>query len=89
MGLCEEEEDGRKRELLALKDLRESVLNLCLFLKIRIRFCFGEKNNILFLILFFIFKILRCADVENCGISGGFGFVYILVANPCDAWENY
>ena len=57
MGLREEEEDGRKRELLALKDLRESVLNLCLFLKIRIRFCFGEKNNILFLILFFIFKI--------------------------------
>ena len=47
------------------------MLNLGLFLKIRIGFCFGEKNKILFLILFFIFKILCCADVENCGISFG------------------
>ena len=27
-------------------------------------------------------------DVENCGNFKGFGFMYILVANPCDAQEN-
>ena len=53
------------------------MLSLGLFLKIRIGFCFGEKNKILFLILFLIFKILCCADVENCGISKCFGFIYI------------
>ena len=59
------------------------MLNLGLFLKIRIGFCFGEKNKILFLILFFIFKILCCADVENCGISKGFGFIYIYRLEKC------
>ena len=26
-----------------------------------------------------------CADVKNCGSFRGFCFIYILVANPCDA----
>ena len=29
-----------------------------------------------------------CADVENCESFKGFGFIYILVANPCDARES-
>ena len=47
---------------------RVCVLSLCLFLKLSIRFCFGEIN-----------KIVWCADVENCGINKGFGFIYIYI----------
>ena len=41
MGLCEEEEDGRKRELSALKDLRES-------LHAEFVFIFKDKDRVLF-----------------------------------------
>ena len=41
MGLCEEEEDGRKRELSALKDLRES-------LRAEFVFIFKGKDRVLF-----------------------------------------
>ena len=41
MGLREEEEDGRKRELLALKDLRES-------LGAEFGFIFKDKDRVLF-----------------------------------------
>ena len=37
-----------------------------------------------------MFGILCCADMENCGASRDFGYIYIyrLVANPCDARSN-
>ena len=41
MGLREEEEDGRKRELSALKDLRES-------LRAKFVFIFKDKDRVLF-----------------------------------------
>ena len=41
MGLREEEEDGRKRELSALKDLRES-------LRAEFRLIFKDKDRVLF-----------------------------------------
>ena len=27
-------------------------------------------------------------DMKNCGTSRGFGFIYILVANSCDAQDS-
>ena len=38
------------------------------------------------MIYFLFFKY--CADVENCKSFRIFGYIYILVANPCDARKN-
>ena len=55
------------------------LLKISIVLKKKKILGFVLERKTMFLIIFFMFGILCCADVENCGASRGFGFIYIYI----------
>ena len=71
------EEESSKSACWVCVCVYRVFLKICIGLKKKsIGFCFGEENNV-FNSIFFMFGILCCADVENCGASRGFSYIYI------------
>ena len=43
----------------------------------------------IFYFFIYVFFLKYCANVENCENFKSFSYIYILVANPCDARESF